>query len=100
MHGLSATVVSAGQGRLLYDDLRKSLSFKGMFDEKTALPPLATAAAGEEPLLKAFAALAKKTRQTIDPFFASNPNSSRFIRPMSPRRTRLRRSERPFSRRS
>ena len=74
LHELSEAVVGASQGHLVYDDLRKALSFKGVFDEKTTLPALAAAAAGDEPLLKALAALAKKTHRTVDPFFASNPN--------------------------
>ncbi len=73
LHELSEAVVGASQGRLVYDDLRKSLSFKGVLDEKTALPVLVAAAAGDDLLLKALSALAKKSHRSIDPFFARNP---------------------------
>jgi hypothetical protein len=68
---LPEAVVSASQGRLAYDDLRKVLTCSGVLDD-SALPALNTAAAGNAPLLAALAALSKASHRQVDPFFASN----------------------------
>ena len=69
---LPDAVVTAGQGRLTYDDLRKVLTYVGALDDATALPALITAAAGSAPLLTALTALSKASHRAVDPFFASN----------------------------
>jgi hypothetical protein len=69
---LPEAVVTASQGRLTYDDLRKVLTYAGFLDEATTLLALNVAAVGNAPLLSALAALSKANRRAIDPFFASN----------------------------
>jgi hypothetical protein len=69
---LPDAVVAAGQGRLTYDDLRKTLSYAGVLDD-ASLPALNSAAAGNAAILTAIAALSKANHRVVDPFFASNP---------------------------
>jgi hypothetical protein len=70
---LPDTVVSASQGRLTYDDFRKQLTYSGVLDDATSLAAM-TAAAGNDSLLAALAALSKANHRVVNPFFASNPN--------------------------
>jgi hypothetical protein len=69
---LPEAIVTASQGRLSYDDLRKVLTYSGVVDDATALPVLNAAAAGNAPLVAAIAALSKGSHHLVDPFFASN----------------------------
>jgi hypothetical protein len=70
---LPDAVVDAGRGRLAYDDLRKLLIYGGVLDA-TSLTAMTSAAANNEQLSNALAALSTANHRLVDPFFANNPS--------------------------
>jgi hypothetical protein len=72
---LPAAIVTASGGRLVYDDLRKQLSFSGVLDAATAatIDQVITANGDDAALHAAVAELAVANQQNVTPFFASYP---------------------------
>lgn len=79
---LPAAVLTAGEGRLIYDDLAKQLSFAGYLDP-TTLAALQAAGAGDAPLLGGISSLATANGQAVDSFFSTydDPNTP-YLRPL------------------
>ncbi|HXA29002.1 MAG TPA: neuraminidase-like domain-containing protein [Candidatus Angelobacter sp.] len=78
---LPPAVVSAGHGRLGYDDLAKRLSFTGYLDAAT-LTAMEVAAAADVALTPALVSLGAAATQSLDTFFARYDNAQLRLRPL------------------